>query len=128
MSKAHAHTHGADHANEALHGSVKSYTIGFLLSLVLTVLSFGAVMSGAVPHAMVVPAIVVLAVVQLLVQLAFFLHLGTLPEQRNNTVIFALTIFLIATIVAGSLWVMHNANVNMMPTSMSAQQAETLVQ
>jgi cytochrome o ubiquinol oxidase subunit IV len=60
-------------------------------------------------------------VVQLLVQLVFFLHLGTAPEQRNNTVTFMLTVLLIATVVAGSLWVMHNANINMMPTQMSIE-------
>jgi cytochrome o ubiquinol oxidase operon protein cyoD len=90
---------------------------------VLTVLSFGAVMSGFVPHEMILGAITVLAVVQLLVQLVFFLHLGAAPEQRNNTVIFVLTLLLIATIVAGSLWVMHNANVNMMPMQMTPERA-----
>ncbi|MGR9580663.1 cytochrome o ubiquinol oxidase subunit IV, partial [Pandoraea sputorum] len=31
---------------------------------------------------------------------------------------------LIAIIVAGSLWVMHNANTNMMPTHMSIERAK----
>ncbi len=65
------------------------------------------------------PAITALALVQLLVQLVFFLHLGTAPDQRSNTMIFLLTVLLIATVVAGSLWVIHNANLNMMPTQMS---------
>jgi cytochrome o ubiquinol oxidase operon protein cyoD len=72
---------------------------------------------------MILPAITLLAVMQLLAQLLFFLHLGAAPEQRNNTVIFLLTTLLIATVVAGSLWVMHNANVNMMPTQMTPQTA-----
>jgi cytochrome o ubiquinol oxidase operon protein cyoD len=95
------------------------------LSLGLTALSFGVVMSGLVPGDMILPAITALAVVQLLVQLVLFLHLGTAPEQRNNTTIFILTILLIATVVGGSLWVIHNANVNMMPTGMSVDQART---
>ncbi|MDB5524573.1 MAG: cytochrome bo3 quinol oxidase subunit 4 [Rhizobium sp.] len=105
------------------HSSVRSYVIGFVLSLVLTAMSFASVMSGMVPAAMILGTITFFAVIQLLVQLVFFLHLGTAPEQRNNTVIFVLTILLIATIVAGSLWVMHNANVNMMPTDMSIERA-----
>lgn len=109
--------------HEASHGSLGSYVIGFGLSLLLTALSFGAVMSGIVPHQMILAAITLLAVAQLLVQLVFFLHLGVAPEQRNNTVIFVLTFLLIATIVAGSLWVMHNADVNMMPTQMTPQRA-----
>jgi cytochrome o ubiquinol oxidase subunit IV len=110
-------------SHKASHGSLKSYITGFGLSLVLTALSFGAVMSGLVPHAMILGAITISAVVQLLVQLMFFLHLGAAPEQRNNTVIFVLTILLIATIVAGSLWVMHNADVNMMPTKLTPERA-----
>jgi cytochrome o ubiquinol oxidase operon protein cyoD len=118
---ANAHNHG--HADDGAHGSLTSYTIGFLLSLVLTGLSFGTVMSGAVPHGMILPAIVVLAVVQLLVQLVLFLHLGSAPSQRSNSVIFLLTGMLIAILVAGSLWVMHNANANMMPMQMSVEHA-----
>jgi cytochrome o ubiquinol oxidase operon protein cyoD len=110
-------------AHEASHGSLATYAVGFFLSLGLTALSFGAVMTGVLSSDMMLPAIAVLAVVQLLVQLIFFLHLGTAPEQRNNTVIFILTALLITTIVAGSLWVMHNANVNMMQTQISPERA-----
>jgi cytochrome o ubiquinol oxidase operon protein cyoD len=80
-------------------------------------------MSGRIQHDAILPLITVLAVVQLIVQLVFFLHLGTAPEQRSNTTIFILTIMLIAIIVSGSLWVIHNANVNMMPTSMTIDRA-----
>ncbi|MDB5551586.1 MAG: cytochrome o ubiquinol oxidase subunit [Rhizobium sp.] len=120
MSGAHTSHHAAQ---EASHGSLATYAVGFLLSLGLTALSFGAVMTGVLSSDMMLPAIAVLAVIQLLVQLVFFLHLGTAPEQRNNTVIFILTVMLITTIVAGSLWVMHNANINMMQTQMSPERA-----
>ena len=120
MSGAHVSSHAAHGAS---HGTLKSYVVGFILSLGLTALSFGAVMTGVLPRDMILPAITLLAVVQLLVQLLCFLHLGTAPEQRNNTVIFLLTTLLIATVVAGSLWVMHNANVNMMPTRISIERA-----
>jgi cytochrome o ubiquinol oxidase subunit IV len=113
----------ASHANADAHASLNAYLTGFILSLVLTALSFGAVMIDLLPRELMLPAITFLAVVQLLVQLLFFLHLGTAPEQRNNTVIFLLTTLLIATVVGGSLWVMHNANVNMMPTQMSPERA-----
>ncbi|SHI05452.1 cytochrome o ubiquinol oxidase operon protein cyoD [Bradyrhizobium erythrophlei] len=87
MSGAHISSHAAHGAS---HGSLKSYVVGFILSLGLTALSFGAVMTGVLPRDMILPAITLLAVVQLLVQLLCFLHLGTAPEQRNNTVIFLL--------------------------------------
>ena len=120
MPGAHVTTHAAHGAS---HSSLKSYVVGFILSLGLTVLSFGAVMAGVLPRDMILPAITLLAVIQLIVQLLFFLHLGTAPEQRNNTVVFLLTTLLIAIVVAGSLWVMHNANINMMPTQMSIERA-----
>ncbi|MQT15606.1 cytochrome o ubiquinol oxidase subunit IV [Segnochrobactrum spirostomi] len=113
--------HDAPHP--AAHGGFGIYSGGFVLSLILTGLSFATVMSGAVPSGMMRPAITALALVQLLVQLVFFLHLGTAPEQRSNMMIFLLTVLLIATVVAGSLWVIHNANLNMMPTQMSPDQA-----
>jgi cytochrome o ubiquinol oxidase operon protein cyoD len=117
----HSPSHAA--ADAASHGSIKSYTIGFALSLVLTLASFGVVMTGLVPHDMRMNFIVVLAVVQLLVQLVYFLHMGSSPDQRENTAIFICTGLLIVIVVAGSLWVMHNANVNMMPTHMSTERA-----
>jgi cytochrome o ubiquinol oxidase operon protein cyoD len=124
MSNAHASSHGHDHEHHGRsHGSLKSYLIGFVLCLVLTALSFGAVMSGYVPHGLILTALVVFGVAQLLVQLIFFLHMGTSPDQRDNTSIFIFTALIIAIVVAGSLWVMHNANVNMMPAPMSSDAA-----
>jgi cytochrome o ubiquinol oxidase operon protein cyoD len=121
MSANHHHAPSGVHA--ASTGSIKSYTVGLLLSVALTLAAFGAVMTGVVPHHLRMPAIVVLCVAQLLVQLVYFLHLGTAKDQRENTVVFVCTGLIIAIVVAGSLWVMHNANVNMMPTDMSVERA-----
>jgi hypothetical protein len=43
--------------------------------------------------------------------------------DHPGLVVFIRTACLIVIVVAGSLWVMHNANVNMMPAGMSAEQA-----
>ena len=107
----------------ASHGSLKGYVTGMVLSLVLTLASFGAVMTDVVPRGYGLAAIVVLCVAQLLVQLVYFLHLGTARGRRSNAGILVCTGFLIAVIVGLSLWVMHNANVNMMPTQMSVGRA-----
>lgn len=113
MSSQHSHASGADHKH-ANHGSLKSYIVGFILSIVLTLLSFGCVMSGAVPHDLILPGIVVFCVAQVLVQLVFFLHLSAAPGQRDNLSIGVFTVLIIAIVVVGSLWVLHNMNVNMM--------------
>jgi cytochrome o ubiquinol oxidase operon protein cyoD len=113
----HSHDahHGADHAD---HGSTKSYLTGFILSVVLTLASFGVVMSGKVPHDLMMPGIVVFGVIQLIVQLKYFLHMGMSPPLRGNFAIMRFTLLILAIVVVGSLWVLHNMNVNMMhPTS-----------
>ncbi|HEY0293896.1 MAG TPA: cytochrome o ubiquinol oxidase subunit IV [Bordetella sp.] len=106
-------------------GRGRRYATGFILSLLLTVLSFGAATLRGFSHDSMLGLVVVLAVVQLLVQLVYFLHLGSAKDARENTVVFTCTAMLILIIVAGSLWVMHNANLNMMPTSMSVESART---
>jgi cytochrome o ubiquinol oxidase operon protein cyoD len=105
------------------HGSLRSYSVGFTLSLALTLASFGAVMLDVLPRQMRLPVVVGLCVAQLLVQLVYFLHMGSSPNQRANTGIFMCTALLIAIVVAGSLWVMHNANANMMPMQFSPAEA-----
>ncbi len=105
------------------HGNLSGYVIGFVVCIVLTLASFGAVMTSLLPRGLVMGVLVLLCVGQLLVQLVFFLHLGSAPDQRSNTGIFICTALLIAIIVAGSLWVSHNANANMMPKTISVQRA-----
>ena len=111
----HSHEAGHDHASHGSHGSLKSYTVGFVLSIVLTLISFWIVLGGAVAHDSIELWLALFAVIQLLVQLGFFLHLGANPEQRQNTAIFMFTALVLCIAVGGSLWVMHNANVLMMP-------------
>ncbi len=82
--------------------------------MALTLASFGVVMSGAVPHDLMMPGIVVFGVAQLLVQLVCFLHMGTSPSQRGNLAIMLFTVLILAIVVVGSLWVLHNMNENMM--------------
>jgi cytochrome o ubiquinol oxidase operon protein cyoD len=106
-------------------GNLTGYVVGLSVSLVLTLASFGTAMCGLVPHRAAMGLLVLLCVAQLLAQLVFFLHLGSAPDQRANTGIFVCTALLIAIIVAGSLWVTHNANANMMPTHMTVERART---
>jgi cytochrome o ubiquinol oxidase operon protein cyoD len=110
MTAHHSHAHDA----AANHGTLKSYIVGFALSIILTFMSFGCVMSGAVPHHLVMPGIMALCVAQVLVQLVFFLHLSAKPGHRDNLSIGVFTLLIIAIIVVGSIWVMHNMNLYMM--------------
>jgi cytochrome o ubiquinol oxidase operon protein cyoD len=123
MNNTSQHIAAHDAVHEPSHGTLRSYVIGMVMSLALTLASFGVVMTDIVPRGFGLATIVVLCVVQLVVQLVFFLHIGASRDQRANTGIFICTGFLIAVIVGLSLWVMHNANENMMPTHMSIERA-----
>ena len=98
------------------HASVKSYMIGFVLSVILTAIPFGLVMD-ATHHGFsadtVLAAILVFAVVQVFVHIVYFLHMDRSAEQRWNVLAFAFTILILVIVVSGSVWIMHNATTNM---------------
>lgn len=98
---------------------IRSYTIGFLLSLILTCLAFFVTKSFLARGEVTVPmslliGLIVLAAVQLLVQLLFFFHLGKEAKPRLNTVSFLFMLMVVGIIGIGSLWIMYNLNYNMM--------------
>ena len=102
--------------------TITTYQIGFVLSIVLTLVAFFVVLrpgffrmgSGAV-----VATILALAVVQLVVQMFFFLHIGSESGPRWNLAVFISTISIVLIIIAGSLWIMGHLNYNMMPGDMN---------
>lgn len=99
---------------------MRTYVTGFILSLLLTLSSFGLVAihvsseHESLPHEVLIPTIVVLAITQLAVQLMFFLHLGREPKPKLHLVSFLFMLLVITIVVAGSLWIMANLNYNMM--------------
>ncbi|MDW3684851.1 cytochrome o ubiquinol oxidase subunit IV [Cupriavidus sp. CV2] len=105
--------HGTTSAG-ASHGSVKSYVIGFVLAVILTVIPFKLVMGGTLEASTTLAVILGLAVVQIVVHLIYFLHLDSSSEQRWNVMALAFTALILLIVVAGSLWIMHNMNANMM--------------
>lgn len=102
------------HASGASHGSIKQYTIGFILSIVLTILPFGMVMTGGFSRTVLLTVVGITAVVQIFVQLVFFLHMNSSEEQRWNVIAFLYTILTIAILLIGSVWVMNYLHYNMM--------------
>jgi cytochrome o ubiquinol oxidase subunit IV len=109
----HAATH--DHDTGESHGSYGSYLTGFILSVLLTAGAFGLVIAGHLSTTAAVASISVLALVQVLVHVYYFLHLNSSSKQRWNVTAFAFTVAVAAIIIGGTLWVMYNANQNMMP-------------
>jgi cytochrome o ubiquinol oxidase subunit IV len=105
------HSHGDEHG----HGSYKSYTIGFLLSVVLTAVPFWLVMAGPFSQATTAFAIMAFALVQVVVHMIYFLHMDTKSEGGWTIMALAFTIVITVIVLAGSLWVMYHMNANMMP-------------
>lgn len=104
------------HSSPTAHATLRGYLIGFGLSVVLTALAFGLVMTGVLDNAQATAAaIVVLAVTQIVVHMIYFLHMNTRVEHGWAMMALIFTILMVFIGVAGSLWVMHHLNVNMMP-------------
>ena len=98
----------------ASHGNFKQYSVGFILSVILTVIPFGMVMAGGFSRSLLVTVIAITAVAQVLVQLVYFLHMNSSSEQRWNVIAFIYTILCIAILLVGSVWIMNYLHYNMM--------------
>ncbi|MDI2090037.1 cytochrome o ubiquinol oxidase subunit IV [Commensalibacter oyaizuii] len=111
MTENHAvSSHAGDHG----HGSVTSYIIGFILSVLFTVASFAIVITHSLSFSATTAALGVLAVLQIFVQVTFFLHVSAAPEKRSDLISFLFSIFVALVIVFGTLFVMHNVGHLMM--------------
>jgi cytochrome o ubiquinol oxidase operon protein cyoD len=117
MTNTECHTHIGGNHDTSNHGSLKSYIVGFILSILLTIVPYVLVVNHILAVDSTFIAIVVLAVLQLLVQLVFFLHLSTAPAHRTTLLSFIFTVVVLFILVAGTLWIMYNMNVNMMDHS-----------
>ncbi|MGD6083841.1 cytochrome o ubiquinol oxidase subunit IV [Xanthomonas citri pv. citri] len=110
-----ANHHHTDTAADAHAGGLKSYyLIGFVMAVILTVIPFAMVMSGAFSKGVTIVVISVMAAVQMLVHMVYFLHMDRTPEQRSNVQVGLFSLLIIGIVIVGSLWVLHNMNVNMM--------------
>ncbi|WP_217593125.1 cytochrome o ubiquinol oxidase subunit IV [Cohnella sp. GbtcB17] len=97
-------SHGAD-AHES-HGSLKSYVLGFVLSLILTAIPLILVLNDIVTGNAADVVLLVTAVLQFVVQLFFFMHLKEEKKPRYNLMTLLLGLVIVLTIVAGSIWIM----------------------
>lgn len=104
------------------------YTMGFALSLVLTFIAFGLVMvrleagQPILPDQLLVVLLGALALAQFIVQLVFFLHLGTESKPRWKLLVFWFMIIIVLIIVVGTIWIMDNLNYNMMQNPEASKQ------
>ena len=129
MSEHHTHNdgHHGDHGHHdahAVHYSLKDYTIGFTLAVILTVIPFWLVMGNILDPGTTRFVIMGFAAVQLVVHMVYFLHMNSKSEGGWNMMALLLTLVLLGIVLSGSIWVMYHMNVNMMP-NMGDVAAET---
>lgn len=103
---------------EQPHGSLRSYVIGFVLSIVFTLIAYLVVVEhvyslNPLATGWVVLVLAVLAIAQLYVQLSFFLHLGRGTGARWNVLAFSFMVLVVFIVGGGSLWIMNNLNYHM---------------
>ncbi|AJE48046.1 cytochrome o ubiquinol oxidase subunit IV [Celeribacter indicus] len=111
----HDHDHDHDHTEHG-HGTMGQLMIGFALAALLTIIPFALVMGEVdLSRSTLIALIMGLGAVQIVVHLVFFLHLNASKEEGNTLMATILAVLILAIVLAGSLWVMHNMNENMMP-------------
>jgi cytochrome o ubiquinol oxidase operon protein cyoD len=94
---------------------VEIYTIGLVLAVALTAISFWVANTSLLWAPGVLLGLAVLAIAQMGVHLVFFLHITTGPDSTNNVLALALGTLIVILVAAGSIFIMANLNENMMP-------------
>lgn len=94
--------------------TLTKYIIGFVLSLILTLTAYFLVVEEVVSGLTLFAALGALAFIQMVVQLAYFLHLGEEVGPRYKLASFIFMGGILLIVVVGSVWIMNNLNYNMM--------------
>lgn len=95
------------------HGSFNSYALGFIFSVILTVIPFILVMTGVLPRDATLFCIVSFAIIQIFTHLHYFLHLNTSSEMHWNVLSLLFTIFIMVLFIGGTIWIMYSLHYRM---------------
>jgi len=102
-----------EHQN-VLRKEIGRYVIGFLLSLIITVVAYAVVTNKLAAGDSLMYGLAGLAILQAVVQLIFFLKLGREEGAKLRLASFVSMLVVLLILVVGSLWIMHHLNYNMM--------------
>lgn len=92
----------------------RTYVLGFLFSLVLTLAAYAAATYGMVSAQVLVPLVLVLACLQFIVQVLNFLHVSGGRSDRDRLVALVAFCLIILILVLGSMWIMDNLDTRTM--------------
>jgi len=104
------------HGDEDAQGTLRSYLVGFFLSVALTAVPFWLVMSDALADKLTTSIVIMaFAAVQIVVHMIYFLHMNTKSEGGWTFISMVFTLTLVVVTLVGSIWVMYHLDENMMP-------------
>lgn len=98
-----------DEASERL-----NFIVGFVLAMILTIISFGLVAMKLLPPASMLATLGVLAIIQIAVHLRCFLHIDHEKSHRDDLRLVILTAIMIAIVVGGTIWILWDQHLRMM--------------
>ena len=111
--------HDHDDHDDGIHVTAREYITGFVLSVILTAIPFAMVMGKWIENAATMAYwILGLGAVQIVVHMAYFLHMNRKAEGGWTFMAFMFTVLMVVITLVGSLWVMFHLDTNLMPASM----------
>jgi cytochrome o ubiquinol oxidase operon protein cyoD len=111
-----SHGDHGHHEDDAPHGSLYDYVVGFVLSVILTAIPFWLVMGKVIDDKTVLSLILLgIGAVQIVVHMVYFLHMSPKSQGGWNMMATIFTLVLVVITMSGSMWVMYHLHSNMMP-------------
>ncbi|MDN6180641.1 MAG: cytochrome o ubiquinol oxidase subunit IV [Halomonas subglaciescola] len=92
--------------NTAWQRELKHYLIGGLLSLILTVVAFAAVLGVDLSRAATLAIVAVAGVAQLIIQVRYFLHIDLSRQKREDLHLILFSLLLLTLMAGGTIWIM----------------------
>jgi cytochrome o ubiquinol oxidase operon protein cyoD len=106
--------HAAEDATGGSAATLRTYTIGFVLAVILTIIPFALVMYAGLSKGAALMAIGIAGFIQLLVHLYFFLHLDVAREHRANTMTGLFAVLILGVLVGGTVWLFYSLHARTM--------------
>lgn len=88
------------------HGFPWSHVVGFIASIVLTLLALIMVEQEWLPHSGLFASILLLAILQIVIQLFFFMHFLEFPGPRYHVIALGMGLVFTFAVIVLSIWVM----------------------
>lgn len=106
------------------HGTIQNYVIGFILSLVFTLVPYYLVVNHVVTGDVLFGVIMTFALLQAVVQIFFFLHLGREQSPHWQSKFLVITVGGIFVVTVGTTWILYHLHENMTPTQAELKLAQ----